>query len=368
MDLYPMFKQRLFMAKNEAIVVGWIRKGKPADCGETMKNQLMIQKLEELGVHCRQIDFKDWKKHPWVFLKLAWNMIFHRDNTLILSTSTVNVYPMIKLMAKLKWKQHSIHWVIGGNLGTQVMNSMYAADIIDYIDLTIVESPLMVKQLTECNVKKVIQLPNFKPIPYYPNIQAKLERQDTNTGRKLRFVFLSRIMGEKGCDYILEAARQMNEEGFCDKYEIDFYGKIAHVFVPIFTNKVNQLPNVQYKGFLNLQTEKGYDQLAEYDAMLFPTYWSGEGFAGVFMDAFICGLPMIATDWAHNSQFMKNGETAILIPVHNIEALKNGMKDCINGKIDLATMSKNCQNHAQMYEINNVITKEFVKEIGLWQE
>ena len=37
------------MNKYEAIVIGWIYKGKPADCGEKMKDQLMIKKLEELG-------------------------------------------------------------------------------------------------------------------------------------------------------------------------------------------------------------------------------------------------------------------------------------------------------------------------------
>lgn len=46
----------------KAIVVGWINKGKEADCGETMKNQLMIKRLEELGVECIQLDFKNWKK------------------------------------------------------------------------------------------------------------------------------------------------------------------------------------------------------------------------------------------------------------------------------------------------------------------
>ena len=37
------------MTNKEAIVIGWINKGTPADCGETMKNQLMINKLAELG-------------------------------------------------------------------------------------------------------------------------------------------------------------------------------------------------------------------------------------------------------------------------------------------------------------------------------
>ena len=51
------------MMKKEIIFVGWINKGKTADCGETMKNQLCIKKLEEYGIHCRQIDFKNLKKH-----------------------------------------------------------------------------------------------------------------------------------------------------------------------------------------------------------------------------------------------------------------------------------------------------------------
>ena len=53
--------------KTEAIIIGWINKGKPADCGETMKNQLMIRKLKELGVHCRLIYLKNWRRHPWIF-------------------------------------------------------------------------------------------------------------------------------------------------------------------------------------------------------------------------------------------------------------------------------------------------------------
>ena len=31
--------------KNSVIYIGWINKGKPADCGETVKNQLCIKKF-----------------------------------------------------------------------------------------------------------------------------------------------------------------------------------------------------------------------------------------------------------------------------------------------------------------------------------
>ena len=40
----------------EAIIIGWVNHKHPAVCGETMKNQLMINKLEENGIKCLVMD------------------------------------------------------------------------------------------------------------------------------------------------------------------------------------------------------------------------------------------------------------------------------------------------------------------------
>ncbi|WP_302976341.1 glycosyltransferase [Paraprevotella clara] len=272
---------------------------------------------------------------------------------------------MMKLMKKVKWKQPTIHWVIGGTLGEKVKNGIFDKDIIGYMDWTIVESNLMVQQLTDCGVKNVFQLPNFKPITYYPNIKERINEWKKEITRPLRFVFLSRIMKEKGCDDIIEAARRLNATGFKDKYTIDFYGKIAETYKTDFFQKLAPLQNVNYRGFLNLQNEKGYDKLSQYDLMLFPTYWKGEGFAGVFIDVFISGVPMIVTDWAHNKQFMSDGETALFIPVHNVPALYDKMKKCIEGCYDIGKMALKCQQNAETYDVNKVITKELLKKLNL---
>ena len=99
--------------------------------------------------------------------------------------------------------------------------------------------------------------------------------------------------------------------------------------------------------------------------MSFPTFWQGEGFAGIFIDAMISGLPIIATDWMHNKYFLKEGKSALFIPIHNANALAIKMKDCIQGKYDLYTMSQNCQKNAYNYDITNVITTELLKEIDI---
>lgn len=343
----------------EVIFVGWINKGKPADCGETMKNQLCIQRLENFGINCLQMDFKNWRKHPWVLAQLGINIIMHKNATLLLSTSPQNVYFLIKVLKKIGWKQNIVLWVIGGNLGQKVKQGIQSADVINYAKHILVESDMMVKELKECGIDGVLEVPNFKPILYYPPIGKKYP----NSNHPLKFVFLSRIMPEKGCDYILEAARLLNEAGYEKRFLVDFYGKIADGYSDVFQEKLDSLANVSYCGFLNLREREGYDQLSTYDMMLFPTYWRGEGFAGVFIDAFISGVPMIATDWAHNRIILEDGKTALFIPTHDVLSLAEKMKSCIDGEVDIQSMSYCCQKTAKKYDVNHVITEELLKKI-----
>ena len=223
---------------------------------------------------------------------------------------------------------------------------------------TLVESNKMKDQLEAHGIKGVKQVANFKPIHYYPKVSLCKDG-------KIRFVFVSRIMPDKGCDYIVEAAKLLNEKGQEKNFSIDFYGKIADSYKKIFEQKLEILPNVNYNGFLNLRENAGYDRLAEYDVMLFPTYWRGEGFAGVFIDAFIAGLPLIATDWAHNRQFLEEGKTALFIPVHNVKFLVETMQKCIEDNVKINEMKAACQQEAEKYNINNVVTEQLLKEIGI---
>ena len=146
---------------NAAIVIGWINYGKAADCGETMKNQLMIQRLTELGVHCRIIDIKGWLKRHWVFFQLAWDLVTHKNDTIIFSSSAANTYPMMKIMYRVGWKQKTVHWVIGGLFGERVMNGFFDREEIKIIDHTLVKSPLMKDQLDNCGIRDVRVVPNF---------------------------------------------------------------------------------------------------------------------------------------------------------------------------------------------------------------
>lgn len=338
------------------IFVGWVNQGKPPVDGETAKNQHLITALRK---YCRVtvLDFYQKNRHPWVFLQALWAFVSQPKATIIFSTSAKNVYSILKLFKVLGLRRNIIHWVIGGAFADNVQKGIFRADVFGIAKHTLVQSPLMVTQLKECGIKGVRQIYNCKPIPYYPAIRAAQGR--------FRFVFLSRIMQGKGCDYIIEAAKQLNSHGLAEKFIVDFYGKMDEHYRLAFESGLKGLPNVHYQGYLDFTQPTGYDRLAQYDVMLFPTYWKSEGFAGVFIDAFIAGLPLIASDWAHNRQFLREGETALFIPVHNIQALANKMQECIEGQVDILSMRKCCQAEAAKYRVDHVITPSLLKEIDL---
>jgi len=346
------------MKQKKVILVGWVRTGQPATCGETMKNQQLIQQLQKYYNDICVMDFYGWRKRPWVVLQLLWTLLVNPKAPLILSSSPQNIYPIMKLMYFVKSKRTIIHWVIGGSLHTKTKTGIYKSKYIGYNTYNLVESNTMMEELKQCGVNNVLQVPNFKQIDYIPN---RLPKEN----KIIRFVFLSRIMPEKGCDLIIEAANKLNAEGYANKYTVDFYGKIDDAYSEEFTRKLNSLENVNYKGFLNLREHTGYDELAKYDVMLFPTFWRGEGFAGIFIDAFVAGLPIIISDWNHNKEFIKDGETGIVILPQNVTELANAMRNVIDKKVDIEKMSKNCQAEAMNYNTDSVVTKELLEKIEL---
>ena len=50
---------------------------------------------------------------------------------------------------------------------------------------------------------------------------------------------------------------------------------------------------------------------------------------------------------------------------HDIPALRDMMKACIERKYDLGTMAKKCQKHAETYNVDNGVTDQLLRKVGL---
>lgn len=151
------------------------------------------------------------------------------------------------------------------------------------------------------NSRKIVDLPDL--------------HEDTTKSCK-RFVFLGRVIEDKGIDVILDSTRHFNEG-----ITVDIFGSLDGKYTKeCIRSKSEGL--VQYKGVL--AHEQVHDALFNYDVLILPTFYQGEGYPGVIVEAYSHGLPVIATQWRAIPEIVDDS-CGILIPIHSPEALSDAM-------------------------------------------
>lgn len=341
----------------KTIFIGPFGNGKVPTNGASIKNYHILKRLKEEIQDLQAIDTDNWKRRPVMLLKMLWTISRNPNARYILSLNSGSANKLIKIIYQLVPNAEVIYWVIGGSFGKWIEQGRLKAKDYEHLRLIIVEGATMKSQLKSVGLSNVEVIPNFKEIVSV----AHTERN----GDIIRFVFLSRIIPLKGCDLIFEAARQLNSEGFEKSFEIDFYGPIAPEYEIGFSSKVKTMNNVNYSGFLDLRDADNYSVLAEYDAMLFPTFWPGEGCPGIVIDAYMSGLPILASDWNMNKDYVQNGENGILFQAQNQQALTDVMRNAISGKYNLADMRKHAFESIKRYDIKNVLSRENLAKLKI---
>ena len=346
------------MKKTKLIFIGSVNLGSIADDGETMKNRILLKYLSKEFDKIHIVDTRHRFARLYHMIKYLFLMLFYRNTKVIFSASSFVTYKLIKIASCLLWDFNKItYWVIGGRFAEFIEEGKIKKELYLKMNRILVEGNAMTDKLKQLGFYNVITVPNFKEITYLPTLKASEENVT-------KFVFLSRIIPQKGVDLIISASEELNKKYDTD-FIVDFYGKIDQSYERTFKNKIKNIDNLNYKGFLDLTTNVGYDKLSDYNIMLFPTFWQGEGFPGIIIDAYIAGLPIIASDWNLNSQIIRDNVTGIIIPSNNVHALTEVMSKFINKKIELRTMSMNAQSEVRKFDAKNIVNKQFLKDIDV---
>ena len=146
---------------------------------------------------------------------------------------------------------------------------------------------------------------------WLPNSRDKILDKMPNRSFDKKFVFISRVIKEKGIDIILEAFEKLD-----NSYTISIYG-------PIHTKKYNvrnlTKRNCFYKGILKEQEVLGV--LLENDVLLLPTFFDGEGYPGIIIEALSVAMPVIASDWKAINEIIVTGHNGLLCAPKDSDSL-----------------------------------------------
>lgn len=154
------------------------------------------------------------------------------------------------------------------------------------------------------------------------------------------FVFVGRIVGDKGINELVEAFIRLLQE----KYEtrLILVGPYEENLDPVSTltkERIDSTPQIEAVGPIFNDNLLPY--YAASDCFVFPSY--REGFPNAVMEAGAMGLPCIVTDINGSREIIVDGKNGVVIPSKDTDALYKAMKNMIEDQAAYSKMSDNAR-------------------------
>ena len=185
-----------------------------------------------------------------------------------------------------------------------------------------------------------------KNIYYCPNgmPQTNLDGYErTSVHTPYTFLFLSNMIETKGVVEVLKACSILKSKGV--KYVCNFVGKRSTVSKERFEGLIKELCVESYVNYLGAKyNEDKISELRNADSLVFPTYYPGECFPLVLIEAMEYGLPCISTFEGGIPSLIDDGETGFLVQSKDTEALADKMLWLIEHQEEVLLMGKKGRN------------------------
>lgn len=321
--------------------------------GQTLRTRLLRNELfNRLPTHVIQC-LDTARPSPSKVLALLVGLVRCQD-ALVLPNSRGILFlmPVYALAALLRITR--VHFlVVGGWLPDFLRSRPVLQWFVRQCSSVHVQTERMRNELARMNISAHLMV-NFR---YFEQVHPP----KIYSGTGLRLVFLSRIMPEKGLDLAVDAVSELFKEG--KDVSLDIYGPVEEHNAIWFSALAKRHPeNIRAHG--PVAHEAVIDTLSQYDAMIFPTYYEGEAFPGVVVEAFSAALPVIASDWQDNPEVVEDEKTGLIFETGNKEALIAAIERCQNDKAFLSELSHAAATKAVAYHVD-VVLPEFLASIGL---
>jgi glycosyltransferase involved in cell wall biosynthesis len=143
------------------------------------------------------------------------------------------------------------------------------------------------------------------------------------SSKPFRIIFLAHVTRLKGPLVLLDAMRIVAQ--ICrEEVSCDFFGPIVDEVHDEFVQGLKITPNAHYLGVAEPGT--GPQLIANYDALILPTYYDTEGHPGVLIEAMYAGVPVISTQIRTLPELVTDGVNGFLVPTQDSRALAEAIK------------------------------------------
>lgn len=172
--------------------------------------------------------------------------------------------------------------------------------------------------------------------------------ENSHESGKLKLVFMARVTKIKGLDYIFALGDYIFANSLDEKVSVDFYGNLNPKDESYFFDHIKKFPFMAYHG--PLQPIDIHQTLSQYDALLLPTHYVGEGIPGSIVDAYMSGIPVIVTEWKYAHELVEDEQTGLIIPfTDGQDELNKSVERLLNDEILLNRMKHAAKEYGKTY-------------------
>ena len=187
---------------------------------------------------------------------------------------------------------------------------------------------------------------NLEDYPYQPYPQEG----------PVRFLFVGRVMHEKGVDELFAAAKRMKQE-YGDGVEFHIVGSFEEAYKPVM-DELEKASVVKYHGYQS--DMKPFYAMAS--CVVLPSYH--EGMSNVLLEAAASGRPLITSDIPGCREAVEDGVSGYLCPIKDADALYDAMQQLVASSQNRRTqMGHLGRERMQALFCKRMIVEETMKEL-----
>lgn len=158
-------------------------------------------------------------------------------------------------------------------------------------------------------------------------VNTKTFQTDRTTNKGVTFLFVGRLIGDKGLREFIEAAHLITENNATARFwiigELGYNNKTS-LKKEEFELLLGENPRIQYLG----KMDEVAPILVKADVMVLPSY--REGLSKSLLEALAMSLPIITTDVPGCREVVVDGVNGLLCEARNVNSLKSKIQDMID--------------------------------------
>lgn len=269
--------------------------------GATVKCKLFCDMLRKNGNSVDKIDIYEMSRDSKSIPLVLWKCIkaFRSEGKIVYCLDSKRLRLIIALQSVFRrsFKRTTI-LVVGGVFHETVAKYERLGKRLKLVKGIWVETEGMKQKLVKRGFDNIEVFPNSK------SEEGCCKPRISKSEDPIRLLFFSQISKEKGIKDIIKLVELLDENKNLH-YSLDFYGQIKDEIKMEFEEFISISSNVKYCGVFDSTKSNVYRKLNEYDILLFPTHWKGEGVPGILVEAKMAGLAVIASPINFNTEIIR---------------------------------------------------------------